>query len=354
MRIIITNDGIKEIKQSFVENPKPSPNKEIINCPHWHSRSRSNLHSVAKTNNFNQWEGYDSMSWSNIDSINNYRSSIYKTISIKQKKLSIPLNKSVLYDVGKEEPGHIIKQMPEVLSRMRSSNSVSSFTLPKLKQSYSLQELISPESFKNLEAKLKDIQQVALNNRKTDESIFRNDKTGREIFNQLNVCKKSTISADNTSMIEYLLGKTTISECFVKNIASYEKNRIDRLNKISQRILMRKEREKVLKKEIQRKINSYKADERNKYKKEIESIKDNIMSIKKIVDVDYPTSMKDKRIFKFLHSEMIGNYWKGNKYDRYYYNSHLRKSKPCHSNVSSRSIKYFKNALPFLIKNEES
>lgn len=347
MRIIITNEGIKEIKNSFDDSPKIFVNREIINYPHSHSRSRTNIHS--KTNNFNQWPGNEPISYSNID----ISQPIYKTIEIKQSKLSIPPNKSLLYDYGKEEPGHIIKQMPELISSMKSINCSSSSTLPKLKESYSLKELIAPECFKKLEEKLRSIQKIKLNNRKTDERIFRNDKTGKEIFREINDCKKSNINSYNTSMIEYLLGKTTISDCFIKNISSYEKHRINRLNKISQRILVRKEKEKVFIKEVQSKIDNNKLNEKNKYKKEIESIEENIKSIKKIADIDHPTSKKDKKIFKFLHSELIRDYWKSNKYDHYCFNSNLRKNKPCHQNASSRSLKYFRYALPFFPKEEE-
>lgn len=64
--------------------------------------------------------------------------------------------------------------------------------------------------------------------RKKDESY--------KVFEEIEKGKKTKIDVNHSSLIEYLINKKTISETLLNNLSHYNEDRMNRLNKICQRV----------------------------------------------------------------------------------------------------------------------
>ena len=57
-----------------------------------------------------------------------------------------------------------------------------------------------------------------------------------KLLRKLKKEKKTKIDINNSSLIEYLINKKTISETLLNNLSHYNEDRMNRVNKICQRV----------------------------------------------------------------------------------------------------------------------
>ena len=130
---------------------------------------------------------------------------------MKQTRIKLPKEKSELYDLDKSTNTTIVKQLPDIYLSL-SSSQTSSNTLPMLKNKYSLKEIINEKVFQKLDTKIKQDQYINNHDLIVDYTSFRKQKNDQKVFDEIEKDKKKEIDANNSNLIEYLMGKTTISD----------------------------------------------------------------------------------------------------------------------------------------------
>ena len=104
-----------------------------------------------------------------------------------------------------------LSQLPDIYLSL-SSSQTSSNTLPMLKNKYSLKEIINEKVFQKLDTKIKQDQYINNHDLIVDYTSFRKQKNDQKVFDEIEKDKKKEIDANNSNLIEYLMGKTTISD----------------------------------------------------------------------------------------------------------------------------------------------
>lgn len=331
MRIIVTNDGLKELNGSFELQPTTS-NLNTINKSNLTLSKRSKSPDVLFANNKSirsKKKNQSILSYNSLPDLTQLK--LPKTILVKQTALSISDETKQLYSNDKEtnQSIPIIKQGPDVLLSMHSSQSSSG--LPRLKNSYSLKEIIPEICFNKLNFKLKKEHELYFHHTKLDEKRLRNERIEikRNIFNEIERNKESTIDANNTNLIEYLTGKTTISDSFLKNLATYEEERISRLNQICKKISSKRERDRLYQEGIKNKIANQKMIAQFNYKKEVEVIESRMNLNKRILEAQKNYKKQRELQYKDAHTAFVRNNWERYNLERYYF-SEPRKNKLCY------------------------
>ena len=324
MRIIVTKSGIVE----FVDTNVPSgsdyhiPNSNNINLQHRQiirSISNPNISLSSQKNTTNSSRFY------NIPQI--------KTIRVKQTKLNIPMDKIEQYnkDFSRNTNDNVI--LPEINISSSALDSASS-GLPILRKSFSIKEIMRESCLQKLTDKLRKENFMNSHDINIDHTYLRKENFFNKRINEVEKGADTLINSDNTSLIEYLKNKKTISEKFIANIKSYNDKKMDKINKVCQQILKKKKEDK-LDLELQTKILNKKIKMQQEYRS-------NVFKANSVLNCFYTkisqTSKNRKatreEAFGHIHDQFVSDYWrKQQNFKRFFHKKLLSQS--CNGNIGN-------------------
>lgn len=334
MRIIITNEGVKEIstisKNSSSNSLLTTKFYNPLNYNSNNDKSRDLMKSnssslifsyqhLPKINQINilnnQNEKSNFLSSYNLSEIN------APLIQIKTHKLQIPQEQNDLYDNDKCNDSFIVKQTNDILLNISNKNDLtnnnnSSF----IKQNFTLGEIINENCFQKLKKKLIKEQIVNQNNKKINESDYRKYNDSNKVFKEIEKGKSTKISVNNNSLIEYLYNKKTISETLINNLSNCKEGRLNKINKICQKYIIGQEKEKLILEKSKEKIKLDKIREEEECKKDLELLKLSVdKETKTINNFQFKLLKSNRNRFSGIFNQFKKKYWlNNNNFQRYF------------------------------------
>jgi hypothetical protein len=136
-------------------------------------------------------------------------------------------------------------------------------------------------------------------------SIFK-EKTEAEVLEEK---MQSRIGSDRLNIIKYLSSKPTINYGFVQNLTSFDEERLNKVNKICQKVFDNDEKQELFQKIVKEKLDFKKRKDLSEYKEKLEKLSNFLISANEIKNVyNLP---KNVRINKFgdIHDDIKKNYW---------------------------------------------
>ena len=125
--------------------------------------------------------------------------------------------------------------LPEINISSSALDSASS-GLPILRKSFSIKEIMRESCLQKLTDKLRKENFMNSHDINIDHTYLRKENFFNKRINEVEKGADTLINSDNTSLIEYLKNKKTISEKFIANIKSYNDKKMDKINKVCQQI----------------------------------------------------------------------------------------------------------------------
>lgn len=344
MRIIITNDGIRELsplkdernRSNSLKNFSPQMSsstsllfskKNVKRGSSILAQSKYSFHNSAKLNLL-------SFSSSNTNKLSDTNPLSLKYIRINPSRLIIPKEQNDLYDNDKSKTSQIVKQTNEILTSLENSKLPSNETLPRLQNSYSLREIISDSCFKKLDNQIRKEQFDSTHDLRIDHinvTNLRKEDKNKNIFEKVEKEKNTQIESSHGSLIEYLIKRNKISVNMLDLLSSYNEDKMYKLNKICQRILIKNQEDQLMTEDIQNRIASERLKEKEFFKNKLDSMNKDLTHSKSTINECKYKKLKNqhKLIFKEIHQDFKKKYWKmNNDYKRFFY---------------SKSSKSFKN-----------
>ena len=356
MRIILTENGQKIIQKLISSNSAPNLFSNINNI----QKIKSKEYTLIK-NRYNSIKNKNTILSNNISSNNSLFSSINnikimrpKIIKLKKRKLNMPLSFVKKYEKKYDQNSsleNIIMHPINILSILESkntnintnnnnnikneiknninyntadetklnnsnsfilSNNSSSIFLPRLKSHYSLKEIIPKKCLDDYDTKLKE----KINNEKydlnCDYKLLRQKNKNDDILDEFEKMKNKKINIKNYKLIEYLLEKKNISKTLLQKINDSDEEKIKYLNRLSGKVLEKKEVEKIFNKRIKHIVD-------NKLNKDSMDIRRTLLQIKfKVNDSIKDTNMNKyslikenkKIIYRNIFEKFREKFWK--------------------------------------------
>ena len=331
MRIIITNEGAKEIssisKNSSMKSLTSKYNPLYNNENRSKELSKSNSTSIIFSGQiFPKIKNSKSLSKEkNIKSkyISSFNLSQINPlfIKIKQSKLQIPQEQTDLYDSDKYNLSFIVKQSNNIFSNLSNRNDLTNNSLSfPLKQTYNLGEIINEKCFDKLNKRIKKDQFINQHDKIINEKDLRKKDESYKVFEEIEKGKKTKIDINHSSLIEYLINKKTISETLLNNLSHYNQDRMTRLNKICQRVIVGQEKEKMFEKKSKEKIQLNKRREEEDFKNNLDFMKNSIEEeMKTFNKFNFKLLKNNKERYSAIFNQFKKKYWmKNNNFQRYF------------------------------------
>ena len=334
MRIIITNEGVKEIStisknsssNSLLTTKFYNPLNYNINNDKSRDLMKSNSSSLIfsyqhlpKINQINilnnQNEKSNFLSSCNLSEIN------APLIQIKTHKLQIPQEQNDLYDNDKCNDSFIVKQTNDILLNISNKNDLSNNNNSSfIKQNFTLGEIINENCFQKLKKKLIKEQIINQNNKKINESDYRKYNDSNKVFKEIEKGKSTKISVNNNSLIEYLYNKKTISETLINNLSNCKEGRLNKINKICQKYIIGQEKEKLILEKSKEKIKLDKIREEVECKKDLELLKLSVdKETKTINNFQFKLLKSNRNRFSGIFNQFKKKYWlNNNNFQRFF------------------------------------
>ena len=334
MRIIITNEGIKEISTISKNSSSNSLLTTKFYNPLNYNSNNDKSRDLMKSNSSSLIFSYQHLPKINqINIINNQNEksnflSSYNLseinaplIQIKTHKLQIPQEQNDLYDNDKCNDSFIVKQTNDILLNISNKNDLtnnnnSSF----IKQNFTLGEIINENCFQKLKKKLIKEQIINQNNKKINESDYRKYNDSNKVFEEIEKGKSTKISVNNNSLIEYLYNKKTISETLINNLSNCKEGRLNKINKICQKYIIGQEKEKLILEKSKEKIKLDKIREEEECKKDLELLKLSVdKETKTINNFQFKLLKSNRNRFSGIFNQFKKKYWlNNNNFQRYF------------------------------------
>ena len=358
MRIILTENGQKIIQKLISSNSAQNLFNNINNFPNIKEKEN-----ILIKNRFNSSKNKNTILSNNISSNNsllfssnnNIKIIEPKLIKLKKRKLKMPLTFVKKYEKKYEQNSsleNIIMHPINILSTLENkntnnnkniknditnkynmadesklnnsnsyilSNNSSSIFLPRLKSHYSLKEIIPKKCLDEYDTKLRE----KINKEKydliCDYKILRKNKKDEDIMDEFEKMKNKEINIKNYKLIEYLLEKKNISKTLLQKINDSDEKKLKNLNRLSGKVLEKKEVEKIFNKRIKDKVD-------NKINKDSLDIRKTLLQIKlKVNDSIKDTHMNkyslikdsNKIVYRNIFEKFREKFWKKLKnYDK--------------------------------------
>ena len=158
----------------------------------------------------------------------------------------------------------------------------SRFTLPQILPAYPLKYIINRNSYKTaLQNAVKEEKSLKKGKKVTEEN-FRTvvEPNPRQVLeNSL----QNEINSQNRNLIMYLNKKDDLSGQFIQRLSKYDDDEIQRLNKISQKAIFSKNQDSVIHEIIRKKINGDYVNLSEKFKSQLENMKDDLNNYDKVM-----------------------------------------------------------------------
>lgn len=363
MRIIITSNGKTIIQRLPLSSSCPDLfhkyQSKSVDKPFNHYLQNSQNEEINSpneksliSNNINFQNNEESKSTININNnifsgkrinLSMQKEILPKIVKIKEHNLKIPALFMKKYEKD-DAQNQIVKQSSSVLSILENniindeskisnsrilshienskeeSNNNSIF-LPKIKSCYSIGEIINPNCFEKLNEEINKKIDEEKYDKKIDSSSLRKQIDNRKIFDEINENKNKIIDANNYKLIEYLMKKTTITKNLLKKINDSGTEKLSLLNKISNKILIDKERQKSLNEKIKIKLERDKDKENQEFRQGLLDIKNKANNnIKKIHLSNYKLDNDNRKgVYKNVFKNFRRQYWKkSDNFARYF------------------------------------
>jgi len=273
MRIVLTNAGKKEIIIDEIENlpnknytseekyknlPKfiiPSKNIEINKFQKKHS-SLLNLNNISEKRiltegpiiNQNKHlrksvsNKVPKLSEFNTDNMNNI-----KLINLKSMKKAFPKELNYIYSSSNEKEENAY-DIDNINNKIEIKHLDAGFTLPTIKKSFALKEILLDKNCKNINKKV----------------------------------LKKQISKNENNLINYLKMDKTIKPSFIEKLNKADNDRLVKLDKICQKYFNEKKRNELIQQNIQDKIKLEYTNDSKYCKENLINLQKNIQGYKKI------------------------------------------------------------------------
>ena len=352
MRIIITENGQRIIRKlssnrsapNIFNNPNRSQELIIQENPLMKNNYSTNTKNILPNKSINSSYIYSSNNSININILKP------QVIRLKKKKLRLPIYFLKKYEKNYEE-NNIIVQPIKILSNLESKNNSliennskieikskfktfdesknnsnsNSHLLSNVSSSvYSIREILPQKCLDNFDNKLKQKIDSLKHDIPYNNKILRQDWSNRDIFDELDKKKNKEINSRNYKLIEYLMGKNTISKVFLEKINECDEKKFYLFDKLSGKALEEKEKQKLFDKEIRQRIDDKLIKENFEIRKILLKIKNNVKENIKDDHMNKYILVKDsnKGVYRNLFKKFRKKYWKkSDNFSRYFHKS---------------------------------
>lgn len=353
MRIIITKNGQRIIQK--LNTSKSASN--IFNKNDRENPLMKNYHSIrtsAKTR-------LPQISYNNsllLSSNNNIKMVRPKYVPIKKRNLKMPLTFLKRFEQSYEQNNDNILQPINILSNLENklntninnvnnenditdnnnskvdiyktkelnesknntnSNIISGLSssvfLPRIKSHYTLREIMSKSCLEDLDNKLREKLDKETHDLPFDNKIVRNDWNKKDSLKEMDERKNKEIDSRNYNLIEYLMTKKAVTESFIKRINDSNEKKLVILDKLSGKVLNKKQTEKLFDKRMKEKIDIRKSKDSLEFRKILLEIETNVNANLNGANMNKYTLVKNsnKGVYINVFRKFRKKYWK--KYD---------------------------------------
>ena len=337
MRIIITKNGQKMIQKLYTSksvgdifNKNEKENPLLSNSPSIRSSAKTRFLQISNNNSV--------LLYSN----NNIKMIRPKYIHLKKRNIKMPLSFHKKFEENYKQSNNIIVQSINTLSNLENKNDTNlnninditdnnnlkidknssninmisglstSVFLPRIKSHYSLREIMSKKCLEDLDNKLREKLYQKKHDLPFDDKILRGDWSNKDVFKEMDNRKNKEIDSRNYKLIEYLMSKKAITENFLKKINDSDEKKLVLLDKLSGKVLDKKENEKIFDKRMKQKIDIRKSKEPLEFRKILLEIKTNVNANLKGAHINKYTSVKNsnKGVYINVFRKFRKKYWK--------------------------------------------
>ena len=239
----------------------------------------------------------------------NYLKKKSTNIKLKRKKLLLPKDQKMKYDISLGGKNLILDEKELLMNpELQIDFSIG------LNCKYSMKDIFGKKGIDNLKNKFEKNKNDILIKRNLSFSNIRDDYNKKKldsIRNFENLMNKKVISIRKAPLLNYLYEKKDeINPIIIKNIINKNKDNIDKLNKVCLKKLDEKDDFKYIQNVIKEKINAKKYKEIVSFDDNCEELKKKIKGFKELLE-KYPT-IKKKRVDYFGEDyyEYKHKYWK--------------------------------------------
>jgi hypothetical protein len=239
----------------------------------------------------------------------------FRTINIKHKKITVPKNISEKYNNDHQDGSG--RLLPNVYLSLNNDNSKSSAfssiknhtedtSLNKIQ--YSLKDLIKKDTLKNMTTQMK--QEREMKNKLSDinENNFRSPYKEKDFMREIKEKMEKKVSLDKVNLIHYITHKSKISENFVKQLSTFNEERMNKLNKICQIINHREEKQHLFENEIKNIIQGQLQAETEDYKKQLARMSGDLHGIDELLKKNKKFDDKRER-YVYIHRDIKNKFW---------------------------------------------
>ena len=289
MRIIITHKGEEELFSDLKPNNifPHSRNEEII--------IKNNLCVTKKP-----------LSKMKVVNNSNHRQSLLnnkmKEISINQKRVQIPKN---LADKYTNNPSRIESYLPSLPMHMinKTTTSFESSNNNYLKETFTLRNIITDDTFNSLNNTI--ITQELMRDKLSviDESKFRSTYQPKTKIELMHEKLEKVIDSDKIYVIQYLNNKKNISQNFIDKLNKLNDEELQKMNRISQKVIRNEDSEKIFNNIIKEKLLFRKQKDVIDAKKTIAELDQNIFLLH-MDKKNYKSKHDKKLIFHNRHMDL--------------------------------------------------
>ena len=239
----------------------------------------------------------------------NYLKKKSKNIQLKRKKLILPKEQKMKYDISIGEKNLILEEQELIINPL-----IQDDFLIGLNRKYSMKDIIGQKGVKTLKEKFEKNKHDILIKRNLSFSNIRDDtkiKNIDSIRNFENLMNKKIIPIRKAPLLNYLYEKKdVINPITVKNILNRNPENLEKLNKICRKKLSEKEDYKYIKNVIKEKINARKYKDILFFKEKCELIEKKVNNFNELLK-KYPPIRKNRTdYFGEDYYEYKHKYWK--------------------------------------------
>ena len=179
-----------------------------------------------------------------------------------------------------------INSIPQSFNLSETSTiNNNQFTLPQILPAYPLKYIINRNSYKNAFYDAVKEEKKIKKGKKVTEENFRTivvPSPKKLLENSL----QNEINSQNRNLIMYLNKKDDLSGKFIERISKYDDEQIQKLNKISQKAFFSKNQDKMIKEIIRKKLNGEYVNLAEKFKNQLEIMKDDLNNYEKVMKIE--------------------------------------------------------------------
>jgi hypothetical protein len=199
-------------------------------------------------------------------------------------------------------------------------NNEKKIILPKIRKAFPLKYIISKDSYNRLNKEMNTLEKDSTNEKK----LFPNNnnyliKNNWEILKKnVDLSLNNKINAKNVNLIEYLNKDKNISNIYLQQFYMFDKDKINKLEAISKKILYKKRIEEQFNQNIKNKLKTNLEDLNSQFQQSLNNINDKLNECEGIIKKDedkFVPNDKNRYLDQFMDAEKN---WEKYNLERYY------------------------------------